>query len=171
MITDWKLFMKHIAKGRRKKLARWVEEESHGWTWKPLLGWSAKTTKSGDYGMMVLALKNNTSHRFALIVDDYDGQERYYFIEPDFMTTQNLAEELEEFAPKLPFLKSGDTNEKEKNKPFAGWKGGRPKRILSQNEKKQIDALRAQKLSIDKIAAKLHVSNRVVAAYCRAQPR
>ena len=55
MLSDWKFFMQHINKSRRKKLARWIEDNTieGGTRYLHLYGWSPKTKKAEDGGMSI----------------------------------------------------------------------------------------------------------------------
>ena len=50
---------------------------------------------------------------------------------------------------------------------WPGWKGGRPKKQLSDEEKSSIDEMRPAGASINKISKALHISNRVVSEYLK----
>ena len=163
MLSDWSFFEKHINKKLRSRLAKWIAERKQeaGWRFLPLRGWSAKTKKAEDGGMIVLAASNRALNTFALVVDDLGIIETCKVIEPPIWELNDLADMLAPFAP--PSLFPAPQPEK----PFAGWKGGRPRRILTAEEKTQIDAAREAGKTIDAIARDMHISNRVVSAYCK----
>lgn len=163
MLSDWDFFERYINKKLRSRLAKWVAErkQESGWRFLPLRGWSAKTKKSEDGGMIVLAASNRELNTFVIVVDNLSSYETCKIIEPPIWELNDLADMLAPFAP--PSLFPAPQPEK----PFAGWKGGRPRRVLTSAEKAQIDAARADGKTIDAIAAEMHISNRVVSAYCK----
>ena len=167
MLSDWSFFEKHINKKLRSRLAKWIAERKQeaGWRFLPLRGWSAKTKKAEDGGMIVLAASNRALNTFALVVDDLGIIETCKVIEPPIWELNDLADMLAPFAP--PSLFPAPQPPQQPEKPFAGWKGGRPRRVLTSAEKAQIDAARADGKTIDAIAAEMHISNRVVSAYCK----
>lgn len=162
MLSDWDFFEKHINKRLRSRLAKWVAErqQESGWRFLPLRGWSAKTKKSEDGGMIVLAASNRELNTFVIVVDNLSSYETCKIIEPPIWDLQDLAGLLAPFAPSA-------TAPQPPEKPFAGWKGGRPRRVLTAEEKTQIDAAREAGKTIDAIAKAMHISNRVVSAYCK----
>lgn len=170
MLSDWSFFEKHINKKLRSRLAKWIAERKQeaGWRFLPLRGWSAKTKKAEDGGMIVLAASNRALNTFALVVDDLGIIETCKVIEPPIWELNDLADMLAPFAPPslFPALQPPQQPEKQK-KPFAGWKGGRPRRVLTAEEKTQIDAAREAGKTIDAIARDMHISNRVISAYVK----
>jgi DNA-binding CsgD family transcriptional regulator len=162
MLSDWSFFEKHINKKLRSRLAKWIAERKQeaGWRFLPLRGWSAKTKKAEDGGMIVLAASNRELNTFVLVVDNLSSYETCKIIEPPIWDLQDLAGLLAPFAPSA-------TAPQPPEKPFAGWRGGRPRRVLSDAEKAQIDAGRADGKTIDAIAKTMHISNRVVSAYLK----
>ena len=164
MLSDWSFFEKHINKKLRSRLAKWIAERKQeaGWRFLPLRGWSAKTKKAEDGGMIVLAASNRALNTFALVVDDLGIIETCKVIEPPIWELNDLADMLAPFAPPSLFPAPQPPE-----KPFAGWRGGRPRRVLSDEEKAQIAAARADGKTIDAIAAEMHISNRVVSAHLK----
>ena len=170
MLSDWKFFMQHINKSRRKKLARWIEDNTieGGTRYLHLYGWSAKTKKAEDGGMIVLIVANSKYKSFDLLIDNYTSYEEFRVISPKLWELSDIAELLERYvAPSLFTAKNAKNAAGASGKPFKGWKGGRPRRVLSADEKAQIAAARADGKTIDAIAAEMHISNRVVSAYCK----
>lgn len=169
MLSDWKFFMQHINKSRRKKLARWIEDNTieGGTRYLHLYGWSAKTKKAEDGGMIVLIVANSKYKTFDLIIDNYTSYEEFRVISPKPWELSDIAELLERYVAPSLFTKNAQDAQDAAGKPFAGWRGGRPRRVLTDEEKAAIDAARAEGKTIDAIAKNMHVSNRVVAAYLK----
>lgn len=170
MLSDWKFFMQHINKSRRKKLARWIEDNTieGGTRYLHLYGWSAKTKKAEDGGMIVLIVANSKYKTFAIVIDNYTSYEEFRVIDPKPWELSDIAELLERYvAPSLFAKKNTQDAAGASDKTFKGWKGGRPRRVLSAEEKAAIDAARADGKTIDAIARELHISNRVISAYCK----
>ena len=115
--------------------------------------------------MIVLAASNRALNTFALVVDDLGIIETCKVIEPPIWELNDLADMLAPFAP--PSLFPAPQPPQQPGKPFAGWKGGRPRRVLTAEEKTQIDAAREAGKTIDAIARDMHISNRVVSAYIK----
>ena len=162
MLSDWSFFEKHINKKLRSRLAKWIAERKQeaGWRFLPLRGWSAKTKKAEDGGMIVLAASNRELNTFVIVVDNSSSYETCKILEPPIWDLQDMAGLLAPFAPSA-------TAPQPPEKPFAGWRGGRPRRVLTADEQAQIDAARADGKTIDAIAAEMHISNRVVSAYLK----
>lgn len=170
MLSDWKFFMQHINKSRRKKLARWIEDNTieGGTRYLHLYGWSAKTKKAEDGGMIVLIVANTKYKSFDLIIDNYTSYEEFRVISPKPWELSDIAELLERYvAPSLFAKKNTQGSAGAPEKPFMGWKGGRPRRVLSDEEKAAIDAARADGKTIDEISKTMHISNRVVSSYLK----
>ena len=110
--------------------------------------------------MIVLAASNRELNTFVIVVDNLSSYETCKIIEPPIWDLQDLAGLLAPFAPSATALQPSE-------KPFAGWRGGRPRRVLSDEEKAQIAAARADGKTIDAIAAEMHISNRVVSAHLK----
>lgn len=169
MLSDWKFFMQHVNKSRRKKLARWIEDNTieGGTRYLHLYGWSAKTKKAEDGGMIVLIVANTKYKSFDLIIDNYTSYEEFRVISPKPWELSDIAELLERYVAPSLFTKNARDAQDAAGKPFAGWRGGRPRRVLSDAEKAAIDAARADGKTIDAIAKKMHISNRVISAYLK----
>lgn len=170
MLSDWKFFMQHINKSRRKKLARWIEDNTieGGTRYLHLYGWSAKTKKAEDGGMIVLIVANSKYKSFDLIIDNYTSYEEFRVISPKPWELSDMAELLERYvAPSLFANKSAQDAAGASGKSFKGWKGGRPRRVLTDEEKAAIDKARGDGKTIDAIAKTMHISNRVVSAYLK----
>ena len=117
-------------------------------------------------GMIVIVVHDSADKAYPLrfVVDDCNSgraeQCHAYPLRPD--TAAELADMLAPYAPTL-----FPAPPQSESKKFAGWKGGRPKRVLSADEKAAIDKARAAGNTIDEIAKTMHISNRVVSAYCK----
>ncbi len=170
MLSDWKFFMQHINKSRRKKLARWIEDNTieGGTRYLHLYGWSAKTKKAEDGGMIVLIVANSKYKTFAIVIDNYTSYEEFRVIDPKPWELSDIAELLERYvAPSLFNKNAQDAAGASEKPPFKGWKGGRPRRVLNDEEKAAIAAARAAGKTIDAIAAEMHISNRVISSYLK----
>ena len=164
---DVKTFSGHINKSKRKMLARRLAAMSDRARIVAVQGWSATMKPRGDGGGMIVIVVHDSADKaypLRLVLDDCNSgraeQCHAYPLRPD--TAAELADMLAPYAPTL-----FPAPPQSESKKFAGWKGGRPKRVLSADEKAAIDKARAAGNTIDEIAKTMHISNRVVSAYCK----
>lgn len=119
--------------------------------------------------MLILLVRDEQKKRSAypveIVFDDRVNWENFRAFPLRDPLPAQIAEMLADYAPSL-FAPSA-TAPQPPEKPFAGWKGGRPRRVLTAEEKTQIDAAREAGKTIDAIAKAMHISNRVVSVYCK----
>ena len=123
--------------------------------------------------MLGLLLRGENRRRSAcpvgISVDERTGQEYCRAFPVRDPLPAQIAEMLADFAPSL--FTADDESAQDATgaprKPFTGWRGGRLRRVLTSDEKAQIDAARAAGKTIDAIAKAMHISNRVISAYVK----
>lgn len=171
-MMDVKTCLAHINKTKRQKLARHLSHLSDQAQIVALQGITAATKPRNDGGgMLILLLRDENRSRSAypveIVLDERTTWENFRAFPLRDPLPAQVAEMLADYAPSLFASESAQDAPGEPDKPFAGWKGGRPRRVLSADEKAQIAAARADGKTIDAIAAEMHISNRVVSAYCK----
>lgn len=173
---DVKTCLGRINKTKRKKLARHlsdlVAEQTqivalHGLT-------AASKPRNDGGGMIILLVRSDAKKRYQsvypveIILDERTVQENCRAF--PLRDPSQIAEMLADFAPSL-FTAAAESAQDDDagapEKPFSGWRGGRPRRVLSDTEKAAIDKARTDGKTIDAIAKAMHISNRVVSAYCK----
>lgn len=166
-MMDVKTCLAHINKTKRQKLARHLSHLSDQAQIVALQGITAATKPRNDGGgMLILLVRDEQKKRYKsvypveIIFDERTTWENCRSFPVRDPLPAQIAEMLADFAPSLFASPPPE-------KPFAGWRGGRPRRVLSDEEKAQIAAARAAGKTIDAIAAEMHISNRVVSAYCK----
>lgn len=169
-MMDVKTCLAHINKTKRQKLARHLSHLSDQAQIVALQGITAATKPRNDGGGMLILLvrdeqKKRSAYPVEIVFDDRVNWENFRAFPLRDPLPAQIAEMLADYAPSL-FAPSA-TAPQPPEKPFAGWRGGRPRRVLSDEEKAQIAAARADGKTIDAIAAEMHISNRVVSAYCK----
>ena len=167
---DVKTCLAHINKTKRQKLARHLSHLSDQAQIVALQGITAATKPRNDGGGMLILLvrdeqKKRSAYPVEIVFDDRVNWENFRAFPLRDPLPAQIAEMLADYAPSL-FAPSA-TAPQPPEKPFAGWRGGRPRRVLTADEKAQIAAARADGKTIDAIAAEMHISNRVVSAYCK----
>ena len=171
---DAKTCLAHINKTKRQKLARHLSHLSDQAQIVALQGITAATKPRNDGGgMLILLLRDENRSRSAypveIILDERTGQEYCRAFPVRDPLPAQIAEMLADFAPSL--FTADDESAQDAtgapSKPFTGWRGGRPRRVLTSDEKAQIDAARAAEKTIDAIAKAMHISNRVISAYVK----
>lgn len=174
---DAKTCLGHINKTKRKKLARHLSDLSEAAQIVALRGITATTKPRTDGGGMIILLVRDEQkkrykgvHPVEIILDERTGQENCRAFPLRDPLPSQIAEMLADFAPSL-FTAAAESAQDDDagapEKPFSGWRGGRPRRVLNDEEKAAIDAARADGKTIDAIAKSMHISNRVVSAYCK----
>ena len=171
-MMDAKTCLRHINKTKRQKLARHLANLSEQAQIVALQGITATTKPRTDGGgMLILLVRDPRKRRYQsvypveIVLDERTTWENCRSFPLRDPLPAQIAEMLADYAPSL-FAPSA-TAPQPPEKPFAGWKGGRPRRVLTDEEKAQIAAARADGKTIDAIAAEMHISNRVVSAYCK----
>lgn len=171
-----KTCMAHINKTKRQKLARHLSNMSDQAQIVALQGITATTKPRNDGGgMLILLVRDPRKKRVGyqsvypveIVMDERTNWENFRAFPLRDPLPAQIAEMLADFAPSLFASESAQDTAGASGKPFAGWKGGRPRRVLTSAEKAQIDAARADGKTIDAIAHDMHISNRVVSAYIR----
>ena len=169
---DAKTCLRHINKTKRQKLARHLANLSEQAQIVALRGITATTKPRNDGGgMLILLLRDENRSRNAypveIVMDERTNWENFRAFPLRDPLPAQIAEMLADFAPSLFASESAQDTAGASGKPFAGWKGGRPRRVLTSAEKPQIDAARADGKTIDAFAHDMHISNCVVSAYIR----
>ena len=169
---DAKTCLRHINKTKRQKLARHLANLSEQAQIVALRGITAATKPRNDGGgMLILLLRDENWSRSAypveIVLDERTTWENFRAFPLRDPLPAQIAEMLADYAPSLFTSESAQDGAEASGKPFAGWKGGRPRRVLTSAEKAQIDAARADGKTIDAIAKDMHISNRVVSAYLK----
>lgn len=173
---DVKTCLAHINKTKRQKLARHLSHLSDQAQIVALQGITAATKPRNDGGGMIILLVRDEQkkrykgvHPVEIILDERTGQEYCRAFPVRDPLPAQIAEMLADFAPSL--FTADDESAQDAtgapSKPFTGWRGGRPRRVLTSDEKAQIDAARAAGKTIDAIAKAMHISNRVISAYVK----
>lgn len=170
---DVKTCLAHINKTKRRKLTHRLTSMSNQTRIVALQGWSITTKPRNDGGGLIILLARDVAEKIypvRLVLDECCGRAgenlRTFPLTPEKAAA--LADMLAPWAPPSLFPAANDQDAAgASGKPFAGWRGGRPRRVLSDEEKAQIDAARANGETIDAIAAEMHISNRVISAYCK----
>ena len=169
---DVKTCLAHINKTKRQKLARHLSHLSDQAQIVALQGITAATKPRNDGGGMLILLvrdeqKKRSAYPVEIVFDDRVNWENFRAFPLRDPLPAQIAEMLADYAPSLFTSESAQDGAEASSKPFAGWRGGRPRRVLTSAEKAQIAAARADGKTIDAIAAEMHISNRVVSAYCK----
>ena len=167
---DVKTCLAHINKTKRHKLTHRLTSMSNQTRIVALQGWSITTKPRNDGGGLIILLARDVAEKIypvRLVLDECCGRAgenlRTFPLVPE--KAAELADMLAPWASPSLFATENAVGGAEK--PFAGWKGGRPRRVLSDAEKAQIDAARGNGKTIDAIAAEMHISNRVISAYLK----
>ena len=173
-MMDVKTCLAHINKTKRQKLARHLANLSEQAQIVALQGITAATKPRTDGGgMLILLVRDPRKKRYQsvypveIVIDDRTTWENCRSFPLRDPLPAQIAEMLADFAPSLFASESAQDAAGASGKPFKGWKGGRPRRVLSDTEKAQIAAARADGKTIDAIAAEMHISNRVVSAHLK----
>lgn len=164
-IVDYPTFAAAINKSKRSKLVKSVDQIRRERTDRlherdiqvmPLHGWYADTPKKRDDGVIRAIVKIQD---VVLIIYDNiaDGSEDYYYtlVDDDIMGFIGAAQ-----PTAAPIVKKDGT-------PFAGFNGGRKRKVLTDEEKARIREMREEGRNINAIAKALHISNRVIAEFVK----
>lgn len=170
---DVKTCLAHINKTKRHKLAHRLTSMSDRTRIVALQGWTITTKPRNDGGGLIILLARDAAEKnypVRLVLDECCGRAgenlRTFPLTPEKAAA--LADMLAPWAPPSLFPAANDQDAQDAaGKPFAGWRGGRPRRVLSDEEKAAIDVARADGKTIDAIAKKMHISNRVISAYLK----
>jgi hypothetical protein len=170
---DAKTCLAHINKTKRHKLAHRLAGLPESAKIIALQGWSAKMKPRSDGGgMIVLLLVNarDTAYPLRLAMDERTMSGEICHVYP--LTPEKVAEVADMLAPwASPVLFAPEESAQDaagaEGKPFVGWRGGRPRRVLTEAEKAEVDKARADGKTIDAIAKNMHISNRVISTYLK----
>lgn len=167
-IVDYPTFAAAINKSKRSKLVKSVDQIRRERTDRlherdiqvmPLHGWYADTPKKSDVGVIRAIVKIQD---VVLIIYDNiaGGSEDYYYtlVDDDIMGFIGAAQPA--IAAIAPIVKKDGT-------PFAGFNGGRKRKVLTDEEKAKIREMREEGRNINAIAKALHISNRVIAEFVK----
>ena len=163
-IVDYPTFAGSINKSKRSKLVAHIHRERTGTDKRlperdiqvmPLCGWEEDTPKKRDEGTIRAIVK---IQNVVLIISDNltDGAEDYYytFVDEDIVDFIGAAQQ-----PAAPMKKDGT--------PFAGFNGGRKRKVLTDEEKARIREMREEGRNINAIAKAMHISNRVISEFVK----
>lgn len=174
---DVKTCLAHINKTKRQKLARHLSHLSDQAQIVALQGITAATKPRNDGGGMIILLvrdenrsRSRSAYPVEIVLDERTTWGNFRAFPLRDPLPAQVAEMLADFAPSL-FTAAAESAQDDDagapEKPFSGWRGGRPRRVLSDTEKAAIDKARTDGKTIDAIAKAMHISNRVVSAYCK----
>ncbi len=166
-IVDYQTFAGSINKSKRSKLVAHIHRERTGTDKRlperdiqvmPLHGWEEGTPKKSDNGVIRAIVKIQD---VVLIVYDNiaDGAEDYYYalVDEDIVDFIGAAAERQTSAP---IVKKDGT-------PFAGFHGGRKRKVLTDEEQDKIREMRKAGRNVNAIARELHISNRVISEFVK----
>lgn len=173
-IVDYPTFAGSINKSRRKKLVDFVKRERLGLRMPerevevmPLCGWYAgadsvkeKRKDSGEIKAFV-----RMKDVVFMVFDKLEGNaEDFSVLAFDDVLFEFLGESLAAAAvtPQPQILKKDGT-------PFAGFRGGRKRKELTDGEKAQIREMRKAGKNVNAIARDLHISNRVISEFVKIE--
>ena len=172
---DVKTCLGHVNKTKRHKLAHRLTSLSEQASIVALRGWSLKTKPRSDGGGLIVLLVRDAADKnypLRLVLDECCAR-----VGEDIRTMPLVPEKAEELADMLapwapPTLFDNESSAQDDDagaheKPFSGWRGGRPRRVLSDTEKAAIDKARTDGKTIDAIASDMHISNRVISSYLK----
>ena len=161
-IVDYATFATAINKSKRKKLVEHIRKEridkrlpERDIQVMPLHGWYADTPKKRDDGVIRAIVKiKDVVH---IIYDNLtNGVEDFHYTIID----ENIIEFIGAAQPTDAPMKKDGT-------PFAGFNGGRKRKVLTDEEKARIREMREEGRNINAIAKALHISNRVIAEFVK----
>lgn len=160
-IVDYPTFTAAINKRKRKKLVDHIRKErtdklpEHKIEVMPLYGWYEDTTKKRDDGLIRAIVKiKDVVH---IIYDNLtNGVEDFHYTIID----ENIIEFIGAAQPTDAPMKKDGT-------PFAGFNGGRKRKVLTDDEMARIREMRDAGHNINDIARALHISNRVISEFVK----
>lgn len=161
-IVDYPTFTAAINKRKRKKLVDHIRKERTGKLQEheievmPLYGWDDETAKKRDDGLIRAIVKIQD---VVLIIYDNlkDGVEDFHFTIVDDAIMRFCGATQQQ--PAAPMKKDGT--------PFAGFNGGRKRKVLTDEEQVRIREMRKEGRNINEIAKELHISNRVISEFVK----
>lgn len=165
-IVDYSTFAGSINKSKRSKLVAHIHRERTNKRLPerevevmPLCGWyeyadpvKERRKDSGE----IKAFIRMKDVVFMVFDNLTDGAEDYYytFVDEDIVDFIGAAQPTD-----APMKKDGT--------PFAGFNGGRKRKVLTDEEKARIREMRDAGCNINKIAKELHISNRVISEFVK----
>lgn len=161
-IVDYPTFAAAINKSKRKRLVEHIRRErtdkrlpERDIQVMPLYGWEQDTKPKRDDGTIRAIVKIQD---VVLIISDNltDGVEDYYYalIDEDIVDFIGAVAQ----PATTPIVKKDGT-------PFLGFRGGRKRKELTDEEQAQIREMRDAGRNINEIARELHISNRVISRF------
>lgn len=164
-IVDYATFATAINKSKRKKLVEHIRREridkrlpERDVQVMLLCGWYADTNPRRDEGEIRAIVK--IQDVVYIIYDNLnDGKEDYNYIPIDDDIMGFIGADAQPAAAPQIVKKDGT--------PFAGFNGGRKRKVLTEEEKARIREMRDAGRNINEIARSLHISNRVIAAFVK----
>lgn len=165
-IIDYATFAAAINKSRRKELVEHIRREridkrlpERDVQVMLLCGWYADTNPRRDEGEIRAIVK--IQDVVYIIYDKLeDGKEDYNYIPIDDDIMGFIGADAQPAAAVPQIVKKDGT-------PFAGFRGGRKKKELTDEEKARIIAMRDEGKNVNVIARELHISNRVISEFVK----
>ena len=160
-IVDYPTFTAAINKRKRKKLVDHIRKErtdklpEHKIEVMPLYGWYADNNPKRDDGL-IKAIVRIKDVVFIILDNLNNGAEEYHCISVDDDVMGFLGATS---APAAPIKKDGT--------PFLGFRGGRKRKMLTDEEQVRIREMRKEGRNINEIAKELHISNRVISEFVK----
>ena len=167
-IVDYQTFAGSINKSKRSKLVAHIHRERTGRDKRlserdiqvmPLYGWEEDTKPKRDDGT-IRAIVKIQDVVFIVCDNIADGAEDYYYALVDEDIVDFIGAAQPAIAAIAPIVKKDGT-------PFAGFHGGRKRKVLTDEEKARIREMRDAGRNINEIARALHISNRVIASFVK----
>lgn len=165
-IVDYATFATAINKSKRKKLVEHIRREridkrlpERDVQVMLLCGWYADTNPRRDEGEIRAIVK--IQDVVYIIYDNLnDGKEDYNYIPIDDDIMGFIGADAQPAAAVPQIVKKDGT-------PFAGFNGGRKRKVLTEEEKARIREMRDAGRNINEIARSLHISNRVISEFVK----
>lgn len=161
-IVDYQTFAGSINKSKRKELVDHIRKERRKKNLPdsdiqimPLYGWYEGTKSIRDDGLIRAIIK--IKDVVFIVYDNLtNGVEDFHYTIID----ENIIEFIGAAQPTDAPMKKDGT-------PFAGFNGGRKRKVLTDEEKARIREMREEGRNINAIAKALHISNRVIAEFVK----
>lgn len=160
-IIDYKTFKASINQRKRQELVKHIRKErtgklpEHEIEVMPLYGWYADNNPKRDDGL-IKAIVRIKDVVFIILDNLNNGAEEYHCISVDDDIMGFLGATS---APAAPIKKDGT--------PFLGFRGGRKRKMLTDEEQVRIREMRKEGRNINEIAKELHISNRVISEFVK----
>lgn len=184
MYFDLNEFCKGINISKRRKLVSKLKNIYGNVDILPLQGYERFRSKQKDDGQIVIAVKYRL--RCEIYIDNISTGHELFMCIPFEMNTSAgfcyanaLIEFLKASQAENSIVKpapasmsqepAATSNASSPIQAWKGWKGGRPKKRLTDKERSSIDEMRQAGASINKIATAMHISNRIISDYIRSR--